>query len=118
MRERRFCTGSAFLFVLMLVGVLLVGCDSVEERQKRASDLMQGLERTASGVVTETVGQIKGVVDSGKSAAGAVQEGVADIKRRVDAVEAGVKKIKEGKKLIDEGLGNNSPGQDQADPQD
>ena len=106
MRERRFCTGSAFLLVLMLVGVLLVGCDSVEERQKKAANLLQGLEQTASGVVTETVGQIKNVVDSGKSVVGTVQEGVADVKRRVDAVEAGVKKIQEGKELITEGLGD------------
>lgn len=104
MRERRFCTGSVFLLVLMLVGVLLVGCTSIEERQNRATGIIKDLGQTASGAVADTVGQIKNVVDSGKSAAGAVQEGVSDIKRRVDAVEAGVKKIKEGKELIDEGL--------------
>ena len=93
MRERRFCTGSAFLLVLMLVGVLLVGCTSVEDRQKKAVNLLEGFEQTASGVVTETVGQFKNAMDAGKSVIDSAQEGVDDIKRRVDAVEAGVKKI-------------------------
>jgi len=106
MPERRFCTGCTFLLVLMIMGVLLAGCDSIRERQEKAAQVLEGLQKTASGTVAGAVGQIRNTVDMGKSVMGTVQEGVAGVKRRVDSVEQGVKKIQEGKTLIEEGLGN------------
>jgi len=104
-RTRLFSSGSCFLLILMVVGVLLIGCASIEERQVRVKDAYDNIAKTATGTVTGAIDQVKDVMELGKTMVGTVQEGVEDVKQRVDAVQEGVQKIQEGKKLIEEGIG-------------
>jgi len=102
---RQFSSGSVFLLVLIVGGMLLVGCDSIKARQVRIMDILAGLRLTASGAVHNAADQMKDAVDTGKAVVDTVKGGVKDVKQRVDSVQEGVEKIQEGKKLIEEGLG-------------
>jgi hypothetical protein len=102
---RQFSSGSVFLLVLAMGGMLLVGCDSIKERQARIFDIFAGLRLTASGAVHNAADQMEGIVDTGKSVVDTVKGGVEETKKRVDALQEGVEKIQEGKKLIEQGLG-------------
>ncbi|MBU0767229.1 hypothetical protein KKF55_05660 [Patescibacteria group bacterium] len=104
---RQFSSGSIFLLVLIVGGMLLVGCDSIKARQTRVMNFVGGLRLTTSGAVHNTTDQIKDAVDTGKAVIDTVKGGVEDVKDRVDIVQEGVEKIQEGKKLIEEGMGQN-----------
>lgn len=90
-----------FLWAVFAIGVLLTGCNSVEDQQAQALKWWANIATTASGAVQagrEAVEQSKDVVEDTKRLAD-------DLGRRADAVQDGIGKIREGKKLIEAGLG-------------
>ncbi|MCF7844356.1 MAG: hypothetical protein K9M03_00825 [Kiritimatiellales bacterium] len=105
--SRQFSSGSVFLLVLIVGGMLLVGCSSIKDRQVRIMDFFAGIRMTSSGAVHNAADQVKDVVDTGKAVVDTVKGGVEETKQRIDALQEGVEKIQEGKKLIEEGLGTN-----------
>lgn len=90
---------------------MLAGCSSIDERQARVRNVLNGGSETASGVVAVfkekwnvVWGMAKRIVTFGQNAVADVQRSVEGIEQRVQKVQDGVEKIQEGKNLLEEGL--------------
>ncbi|MFH0770185.1 MAG: hypothetical protein V1926_02290 [Candidatus Peregrinibacteria bacterium] len=99
--------GIAFLFVLIMGGMLFVGCTSTEERQKDALESFGQVENSASGAWLSIMREVEGIVSWGRSLIADIQGGISEAEQRIRAVQDGVGKIQEGKQLIEEGVKGN-----------
>jgi len=100
-----------FLWAIFVMGFLLAGCASIQERQARALAWWNRITGTASGAVAgvqEKVGDVvevgKDVAEQGGEAVENLKEAAEDFGRRVDSVQSGIEKIQEGKDLIKAGV--------------
>ena len=93
------------LIVTVCSVVLLTACETLDERQSRALNLVGSLTFTASGALQDTGEQTKGVLTAGQNVWKNLMGGVESMQMRVSAIKKGFNMLQEGKALIEQGFG-------------